>query len=194
VAKDCPVERVVPIIESLRRMGESEARIAEVLKIPLRRLRGWAKENARVAEALEESPELANARVMRALFDLATGFTYTEKREGLSPRGKRTWTEKETRVPPNVMAAQLWLAARDPSRWGKEQARTEREVHLVIVDAARKGELPIQVYDGSAKALPEPKKKGQASLKSAKPSQEPPETPAEAPGEEEEAVQVEIGP
>ncbi|MFW0776131.1 MAG: hypothetical protein ACN2B6_00225 [Rickettsiales bacterium] len=63
--------------------------------------------------------EIADGKVVKALFERATGYTFTE--EKVAPHnGEFIRTEVETYVHPDVKAATTWLERRQPDRWGKK--------------------------------------------------------------------------
>jgi hypothetical protein len=84
----------------------------------------WKIDHPEFCKALEVGEAAAKARVGRAVFTRALGFTKKEKRVALA-FGVPVEYEVEVYYPPEPGSAKLWLLNKDPENW-----REKREVQV----------------------------------------------------------------
>ena len=76
--------------------------------------------------------EEADRLVERALFLMATGYTYTEERREEGEKGEKIVRTRK-QVPPNASAIALWLSHRMPERWGNGAAEVPENNLLALL-------------------------------------------------------------
>ena len=76
--------------------------------------------------------EAADRLVERALFLMATGYTYTEERREEGEKGEKIVRTRK-QVPPSATAIAMWLSHRMPERWGDGAAETPENNLLTLL-------------------------------------------------------------
>jgi hypothetical protein len=115
--------------------GMVDKEIAAKLRISTGTLAAWKNAHPDFLSSLKEGKGIANAKVEKGLYKVATGFKYKERKKTVDTYGTPK-TEVTTKyVPPNPTACIFWLNKRDPENWPGKQ---EHEV-------TGKDGLPIKV-------------------------------------------------
>jgi|GEM_PF-1205308 len=98
-------------------LGKTNKEIAKELSISTGTLFAWGKEHPDFLSTVKGGKELANARVVKALYTRAIGTRYPETKIIQNPDGttRKEVTMKE--IPPDVTAIIRWLTNRDPKNW-----------------------------------------------------------------------------
>ena len=103
-------------------MGATNEEIADAIGISKRTIIRWAKEHESFGKALAEGKAVSDAKVIRSLYQRATGYDYTEEKkvvefdkDGNVKPGKVETIKKH--VPPDVAAQCFWLKNRQRDRW-----------------------------------------------------------------------------
>lgn len=111
---------------SLYSRGAIDAEVAEAFGVSVRTIHRWKNDYPEFAEVAQTSKEIADAKVEKSLFKLATGFKYstTDKeilfdKDGNQKPAKIKVTEHE--VPPDTGAVCFWLKNRRPDEWRDKQ-------------------------------------------------------------------------
>lgn len=107
---------------SLAAMGATNEEIAEAMGISKRTIIRWAKEHESFGKALTEGKGVSDAKVIRSLYQRATGYDYVEEKQIVeldkSGKPKPIKVEKTKKhVPPDVAAQCFWLKNRQRDRW-----------------------------------------------------------------------------
>ncbi len=107
---------------SLAAMGATNEEIAEAMGISKRTIIRWAKEHESFRRALTEGKGVSDAKVIRSLYQMATGYEYTEEKRiveyNTDGSVKPVRIEKTVKhVHPNVAAQCFWLKNRQRSKW-----------------------------------------------------------------------------
>lgn len=107
---------------SLAAMGATNKEIADAMDVSVRTIIRWEKEHESFGKALKKGKGVSDARVIRSLYQRATGYEYEEKKEvverdslGKIKRIKTEITKKH--VVPDVGAQCFWLKNRQRDRW-----------------------------------------------------------------------------
>lgn len=105
-------------------LGKTNKEIAAELSISTATLDSWQKKFPDFLSSVKGGKAVANAKVVKSLYNRAIGSRYPEKRIIMNPDGtvRKEVTEKE--VLPDVAAIKLWLTNRDPDNW-KERISNE---------------------------------------------------------------------
>jgi hypothetical protein len=107
-----PTKFMVYMIEQVYNMtllGLTHEEMAKVLDIPVETFYEWKKRHKKFAQALKEGAEVADAKVARAFYNRALG--YTDPVSG-------------NHIPPEPKCLALWLKNRQPNIW-----REKQEIH-----------------------------------------------------------------
>lgn len=107
---------------SLAAMGATNDEIADAIGVSVRTIIRWAKEHESFGKALAEGKGVSDAKVIRSLYQRATGYEYEEEKRIVEydkdGNIKPVKVEKiKKHVPPNVAAQCFWLKNRQRSKW-----------------------------------------------------------------------------
>lgn len=135
---------------SLAAMGATNDEIADAMGVSKRTILRWAKEHKSFGKALEEGKGVSDAKVIRSLYQMATGYEYTEEKRiveyGTDGSVKPVRVEKTIKhVQPSVAAQCFWLKNRQRDRWQDRPERApdhtvEDDVQIYLPDNGRDGE------------------------------------------------------
>lgn len=103
-------------------MGATNKEIAEAMNISERTILRWAKDHESFGKALSEGKGVSDAKVIRSLYKMATGYEYTEEKKiveyNTDGSVKPIRVEKTIKhVQPSVGAQCFWLKNRQRDRW-----------------------------------------------------------------------------
>lgn len=107
---------------SMAAMGATNEEIAKAIGVTRRTLLRWANDHESFGKALAEGKAVSDAKVIRSLYQRATGYEYTEEKKILA-HGKDGNTKlvkveiTKKVVPPDVAAQCFWLKNRQRDRW-----------------------------------------------------------------------------
>lgn len=112
---------------SLAAMGATNDEIAAAMGISVRTIIRWAKDHGSFGKALAEGKGASDAKVIRSLYERATGYDYEEERKIVEydkdGNVKPVRVEKTKKhVPPDVAAQCFWLKNRQRDRWADRPA------------------------------------------------------------------------
>ncbi len=107
---------------SLAAMGATNEEIADAMGVSKRTIIRWAKEHESFGKALAEGKGVSDAKVIRSLYQMATGYEYTEEKRiveyDTDGNVKPVRVEKTIKhVQPSVAAQCFWLKNRQRDRW-----------------------------------------------------------------------------
>lgn len=136
---------------SLAAMGATNDEIAEAMGVSVRTIIRWAKDHKSFGKALAEGKGVSDAKVIRSLYQMATGYEYTEEKKIVEYNSdgsvKPVRVEKTTKhVQPSVAAQCFWLKNRQKDRWQDRpdpviDAPSEDDVQIYLPDNGRDGDL-----------------------------------------------------
>jgi len=109
-------------------MGYTHQKVADFFGVSITSITKWKSMYADFATALNINRDDYDSKVVRSLYEIATGYDYTEKKketeqsefDGGKPKVKITKTKKH--IPPNVGAIKVWLYNRRPKEFKPEPA------------------------------------------------------------------------
>lgn len=107
---------------SMAAMGATNEEIADAIGVSKRTIIRWAKEHESFGKALAEGKAVSDAKVIRSLYNMATGYEYTEEKRIVEydkdGSVKPVRIEKTVKhVQPSVAAQCFWLKNRQRSKW-----------------------------------------------------------------------------
>ena len=107
---------------SMAAMGATNEEIAAAMGISKRTILRWTKDHESFGKALAEGKGVSDAKVIRSLYQRATGYDYTEEKKIVEydkeGNVKPVKVEKTTKhVPPDVAAQCFWLKNRQRQNW-----------------------------------------------------------------------------
>ncbi len=95
----------------------TDANIAKVLGVELNTLMRWKRDYPEFCQALKDCKDAQDAKVVKCLFERATGYTY-ECEKVLSTGAKIRTT---VTMPPDPTSMIFWLKNRQPEKWREKQ-------------------------------------------------------------------------
>lgn len=107
---------------SMAAMGATNDEIADAIGVSKRTIIRWEKEHESFGKALAEGKGVSDAKVIRSLYQRATGYDYTEEKKIIEydkdGNVKPVKVEKTTKhIPPDVGAQCFWLKNRQKGKW-----------------------------------------------------------------------------
>lgn len=107
---------------SLAAMGATLEEISDAMGVSKRTIIRWSKDHDSFGKALAEGKGVSDAKVIRSLYQRATGYEYTEEKKivEVDKDGNVKPVRVETirkHVPPDVAAQCFWLKNRQRDRW-----------------------------------------------------------------------------
>ena len=128
---------------SMAAMGATNEEIAEAMGVSKRTILRWAKDHESFGKALAEGKAVSDAKVIRSLYKMATGYEYTEGKKivEVDKDGKVKPVRVETtkkHVQPSVAAQCFWLKNRQRERW---QDRPQD-----CIQSGGDGDTEVQIY------------------------------------------------
>ena len=124
-------------------MGATNEEIAEAMGVSKRTILRWAKDHESFGKALAEGKAVSDAKVIRSLYKMATGYEYTEEKKIVEVDAEgnvkpvRVETTKK-HVQPSVAAQCFWLKNRQRERW---QDRPQD-----YIQSGGDGDTEVQIY------------------------------------------------
>lgn len=135
---------------SLAAMGATDEEIAQAMNIAVRTIHRWKKDHESFAKALAEGKAVSDAKVIRSLYERATGYDYEEEEKIIEY--DKEGNVKPVRVrkikkhcPPDVGAQCFWLKNRQRDRWQDkpeyiQDVVEEDDVMIYLPDNGRGGD------------------------------------------------------
>lgn len=117
-------------------LGLTNEEISEALDIGLTTFDRWMSEHDKFRGAIKEGKVIADAKVANSLYNRAIGSQVFEER--VIDGEIRTLAKT---LPPDTMAASLWLRNRQPQKW-----RDKQEIQQDITSGGEKLELPMHTF------------------------------------------------
>lgn len=116
-------ESMIEQSRNLVLMGYTHEKIAKFYNIGMTALYRWKTENLQFKKALDVNRDDYDGKVVRSLFEIATGYDYTEKKkekETIDGVKKEKVTKTKKHMAPNVGAIKVWLYNRRPTEFKPE--------------------------------------------------------------------------
>lgn len=127
-------------------LGATDKELADFFKVVTSTIYLWRNLHKGFSEAVIAGKESADARVERALYNRAVGYTF-ESEKVFQSQGGIIRTDILEHVPPDPAAAMNWLKNRQPERW-RDKHDVEHGVSTEL------GEL-LRAIDGATRGIPE---------------------------------------
>lgn len=107
-------------LEYMAEFGLTEEQMAKLLGISSETIRRY-KENPEFCAALKKGKEISDAKVVKALFKRACGYTITLNKQRITKDGDVVDIEEDMHVPSDTGAIAIWLFNRRPDEWRNTQ-------------------------------------------------------------------------
>lgn len=101
-------------------LGATDYELADFFGVDTRTIYRWKNLHEEFCQALIAGKENADARVERALYNRAVGYTF-ESEKVFQFQGAVIRAPIAEHVPPDPSAAKLWLTNRKPEQWRDKQ-------------------------------------------------------------------------
>ena len=131
-------------------LGLSNEQIANALGIELCTIYEWANTYPKLADALYESREIADGKVVRSLYERAVGAKVLEVKTFFDEKTGTVVKENVIKeFPPEVGAAMSWLKNRQPKLWRERQYDPLTEEGINVSINVVQGRDPASTKDQS---------------------------------------------
>ena len=101
-------------------LGFTYEKLAEVFCVPVGHVRKWQANIENFRAALSNGRDLADAKVAKALYQRAVGYSYDEEKVHFDKFGGVSTYDTKKHVPPDPNAAKFWLELRQKDLWKGE--------------------------------------------------------------------------
>jgi DNA-binding XRE family transcriptional regulator len=119
-------ERAQKLCLFLATKGFTDKEMAQALEITETTLNNWKKKRPEFFEALNEAKDIADRKVVRSLYERATGYSHPEQKI-FNHNGKLLVADTIKHYPPDSTSMIFWLKNRKKEEWRDKQ---EVEVDL----------------------------------------------------------------
>lgn len=140
--------RILETIRSTLALGASTQEVSRVLGIGHTTFNRWSERHPEVEQAIIDGQTEADAKVSKALFSRAVGYTYSEQRP-MQIEGELVVADYEKHMAPDVNAGIFWLTNRRSDVW-QDVRRVSATVSHEVGDGL--AELLRQI-DGSSRTI-----------------------------------------
>ena len=121
-------------IKKLAEFGFIDTQLAELLGVNESTITRWKQASPELMHALKEGKGIADARVVRSLYERATGYEHQEMHIS-NYQGVITQTEITKHYPPDSTAMIFWLKNRQPDKWrDKQEIDFTKPLEVIITD------------------------------------------------------------
>ena len=107
----------VKTAKHVAKLGATDADLARIFGVSDATIDNWKAQHPDFLGSLKAGKEAADARVERALYQRATGYSYDAVKIFCFKDGKITKVPYRVHVPPDVTAQIFWLKNRKPAEW-----------------------------------------------------------------------------
>jgi len=125
------------IAEKMCELGATDSEIAEAFGVSTRTIHSWKLEFEEFSSSLKAGKTLADERVVRSLYQKATGYDYVEEQ---AIKVKKAQYEEEVEVvevrrhqPADTTAGVFWLKNRRKEDW-RDKQEVEHSGHIAFED------------------------------------------------------------
>jgi hypothetical protein len=119
--------------EKLSALGLTDAEMADVFGVAVRTLHRWKTDSEEFCHALKSGKSHADERVVRSLYQKATGYDYIEQQaikiKVAQYEERVEVVDVERHAPAETTAAIFWLKNRKPSEW-RDKTEVENTVNV----------------------------------------------------------------
>lgn len=106
-------------------LGATDQEIADFFEVEVRTVYRWKADRDEFCQALRAGKEVADERVERSLYQLATGYEQEEVKIFMPAQAEKpVYAPYRAKVAPNVTAAIFWLKNRRRDEW-RDRSTTE---------------------------------------------------------------------
>lgn len=95
--------------------------VSKKVGVPERTLRRWLASNAEFREALDAARNICDDRMVRTLYEKASGYTIRAVRMFMY-EGQILSQEYDEHIPPDARLIEFWLKNRRPNEWREKQS------------------------------------------------------------------------
>jgi hypothetical protein len=97
--------------------GLSDDEMADIFGLSPKLLKNWKRQYPDFKKAIEHGRTLADARVVRALFEKAIGYSHPNEHVHFDAEGVVSTYENIKHYPPDTGAIKMWLTNRQKEHW-----------------------------------------------------------------------------
>lgn len=105
-------------VKAIAMQGLSDDEMAQLFAIPERLFDKWKKFYPAFKEAIEEGRTHADANVVKALYQVATGYSHSDVKIHYDPKDQRFYEHEYIKhFKPDMAAIKFWLNSRQREQW-----------------------------------------------------------------------------
>lgn len=108
------------LLLKLAKHGLTDKQMADIVGVTEQTINNWKKKDSDFFESLKEVKTIADSRVVRALFERATGYSHPEEKI-FNDNGTPMVVPTVKHYAPDTTAAIFWLKNRQPVDWRDKQ-------------------------------------------------------------------------
>lgn len=116
-------EEYIEQAKKLCLLGAVDKEIANFFGVSEQTLNTWKKKHPEFLESLKEAKEEADSKVIRSLFERATGYSHPEDKI-FNQGGEALIVPTTKHYPPDATSMIFWLKNRQPEKWRDRQEHT----------------------------------------------------------------------
>lgn len=105
----------------LAKLGATDVDLADFFEVHEDTIYEWKKVYPHFSEALKSGKEFADSRVVRSLYERATGYSHREDKFFMH-EGKILTQETTKHYPPDPTSIVFWLSNRRPNEWRRNNS------------------------------------------------------------------------
>lgn len=149
------------------KMGMTDKQLAMLFDVSVGTIHNWKKKNPEFLEALNEGKLIADAKVVRSLYERATGYSHPEEKL-FQFDGEVIRADTTKHYAPDPISAIFWLKNRRPGEWrdrvehtgadGERLGQLTQNVLMIQVDPAEAAKVYTDLMSHAPRALPAPSK------------------------------------
>lgn len=114
-------------------LGATDKDLADLFAVCEATINNWKDKHPSFLESLKQSKGDLDAKVERALYQRATGYSHPEQKV-FNNGGEAMVVDTEKHYPPDTGACVVWLANRQPEKWKKDPAQTMPELPPISIE------------------------------------------------------------
>ena len=101
----------------LTELGATDMEVADFFEVDVRTINRWKITHPEFCQSLKDGKENADAKVIRSLFQRATGFEHDSVKVSFDKEGNPQYAPFREFVVPDTTACIFWLKNRDKANW-----------------------------------------------------------------------------
>ena len=114
-------------------LGATDNDLADLFGVCEKTINNWKEKHPSFLQSLKTSKEDLDAKVERALYQRATGYSHPEQKV-FNNGGEPMIVDTEKHYPPDTGACVVWLANRQPKKWKKDPGEVKQDLPPISIE------------------------------------------------------------